>query len=268
MFALRHILRHPVVHTHRQSHADCHDQNQGTHARATARGALEGTRRFRQSRNPFGFEHRNHKNIQRIQPHQQQAGFERCLIHIADRYIQLTGQYDQHQRRRNDLRQRARGCNHTRGHAIVITITAHQRQRNQTHRNHTRCNHACGGRQQTADQNNRIGQTAAHRAEQLPDGVEQILGHARSLQYQPHKGKKRHGQQRIVHDRALEHPPGQRLQTVGIINTERNADHREGKTGRRQRKRNRETRQQKKHQADEHQRGDILNQKFHVCTLL
>jgi hypothetical protein len=46
-----------------------------------------------------------------------------------------------------------------------------------------------------------IGQAATHRAEQLADGVEQVFGHAGSLEDQPHEGEEGDGEQRVVgHD--------------------------------------------------------------------
>jgi hypothetical protein len=59
-----------------------------------------------------------------------------------------------------------------------------------------------------------IGQAAADRAEQLADGVEQILGHARAFEDQPHEGEEGNRQQCVVlHD--AENAQRQRLQQRG-----------------------------------------------------
>ena len=42
-----------------------------------------------------------------------------------------------------------------------------------------------------ADEDHRVGQAAADRAEQLADGVEQVFGHARALEDQAHEGEER-----------------------------------------------------------------------------
>ena len=57
-------------------------------------------------------------------------------------------------------------------------------------------------------------QAAAHRAEQLPDRVEQVLGHAGAFKHQAHEGEERDGEQRVVAHHAV-HAVGQRLQEVG-----------------------------------------------------
>ena len=50
-------------------------------------------------------------------------------------------------------------------------------------------------RKDRTDENHRIGKSAAHRAEQLADGVEQILREPASLQDRPHQGEERDGEQ-------------------------------------------------------------------------
>ncbi len=52
-------------------------------------------------------------HIAEVHGGQRKAGNKRALVHLTHTAPQLVGQDDQHQRRRNDLRQRARGGNHT-----------------------------------------------------------------------------------------------------------------------------------------------------------
>src|SRR5205085_222257 len=49
----------------------------------------------------------------------------------------------------------------------------------------------------------RVGKSASHWTENLADRVEQILGHAAALQDEPHEGKERDAEQRVVRH----HPP-------------------------------------------------------------
>ena len=82
--------------------------------------------------------------------------------------------------------------------APVIAVAQHDRQRDQPHRDHRGRDHAGRRGQQRADEHHGIGEAAAHRAEQLADRVEQVLGHAAALEDQPHEGEERHRQQRVV----------------------------------------------------------------------
>src|SRR5690606_24003695 len=104
----------------------------------------------------------------------------------------------QHQRRRNNLRQRARSRNHARSQSTVVTITQHNRQRDETHRDDRSRHHAGRGGQHRTHDHNRNGQTTSHGAKQLPDGFKQVFGHARSFENQAHKGKEGNGQQGVV----------------------------------------------------------------------
>ena len=61
-----------------------------------------------------------------------------------------------------------------------------------------RRDHAGRRREQRADEDHRVGEAAADRAEQLADRVEQVLGHAAALEDQPHEREERHREQRVV----------------------------------------------------------------------
>ena len=144
---------------------------------------------------------RDDEHPSRVERCEAQSGDEGALIHVADRAAELVGHHDQHQARRDDLRQRARGRDHPGGDAPVIAVAQHDRQRDQAHRDH-RCRHHAGGRgQQRAHEDDGIGEAAADRPEHLADGIEQILGHAAAFQDQAHEGEERDRQQRVVrHD--------------------------------------------------------------------
>jgi hypothetical protein len=85
--------------------------------------------------------------------------------------------------------------------SAVIAVAQHDGQRDQAHRDHRGGHHAGGGGQHGAHQNHGQSQAAADGAEQLADGVEQVLGHAAALKNQAHQREERNGQQRVVlHD--------------------------------------------------------------------
>jgi hypothetical protein len=123
----------------------------------------------------------------------------------------LVGEDDQHQRRWDDLSERARRRDHARGEAAVVAITQHDRQRDQSHRDHRRGDDASRCREHRADQDHRKGQAAPDRPEQLADRIEQVLGHSRAFEDQAHEREERDREQRVVlHD--PEDAQGQRLQ--------------------------------------------------------
>ena len=97
-----------------------------------------------------------------------EAGQNRALVHVAHRAAELVGEHDQHQARRNDLRERARSGDHAAREAPVIAVAQHDRQRDQAHRDDRRCDDAGGRGEQRADQHHRIGEPAAHRPNSWP----------------------------------------------------------------------------------------------------
>ena len=113
----------------------------------------------------------------------------------------MVGQDDEHQGRGDDLRQGARGGDDARSQATVIAIAQHDGQGNEAHGDHRGRHHAGGSRQQGTHKNHGKCQTATYGAKQLTNRVEQVFGHAASLENQPHQGKEGNGQQGVVlHD--------------------------------------------------------------------
>ena len=175
----------------------------------------------------------------------------------------MVGHHDEHQRRRNDLCQRAGRRDDPGSHPAIVAVAQHDRQRDQPHGYHRGCDHAGRRGQQRPDEDHGISQAAAHRSEQLPDGVEQILRHAGSFEDQAHEGEKRNGQQGVIVHHPVK-PLGQRLQEVRLkLVGDLDADEREDQPVRGERERDRVTEQQEDHQRHEHQRRHILGQKFH-----
>ena len=203
---------------------------------------------------------RDKKCVYGIEAREHQPGNEGALVHVADRFAELVGHHDQHQRGRNDLRQRAGSRDDAGGHAAVVAVAQHDRQRDQAHRDHGRRDHAGGGGKQCADEYDGIGKAAADGAEQLPDGVEQILRHAGSFQHQPHEGEERDRQQRVVVHHAVD-AFGKRLQEVRPEFAELDADEGVDQSDRAERECRRITQQQHDDQRREHDRRHVGNKK-------
>ena len=82
--------------------------------------------------------------------------------------------------------------------------------------------HAGGRREQGADEDHRLRETAADRPEHLADGVEQFLGHAAALEHQAHQREEGNRQQGVVLDDAED--ARQRLEDAGRQQTDLDAD--------------------------------------------
>gem|GEM_PF-4915000 len=219
-------------------------------------GLDEGARLGRNGGRRFRLEQGNRDDIQNVQPRQGKARQKGALVHVADGTAQLVGQHDQHQRRRDDLRQRAGRRNHPGGQTTIIAIAQHDGQRNQSHRDHRGRHHARGGRQHRPHQDDRDRQAAAQWPEQLPDCFQQVLGHAGTFQNQTHEGEKGHRQQGFIAHHA-EHALRQGLEQGRGQQPQINADQTEQNAVGRQGKRHRKTQQQQDHQHAEHDRRHI-----------
>ena len=212
-----------VSHHEPAEHATGDEEHQQRPQAAAAVLLAEAERIRRQARSGLGKDQCDKKCIQGIKAGEHQSRNEGALIHVADRLAELVGHHDQHQRRRDDLRQRARGGDDAGRHPAVVAVAQHDRQRDQAHRDHGRRHHAGGRRQQRADEDDGVGKAAADGAEQLADGVEQILRHAGSLQHQAHEGEERDREQGVVVHHAVD-AFGQRLQEVRPEFAKLNAD--------------------------------------------
>ena len=149
------------------------------------------------------------------------------------------------------MRQSTRGCNHARRQAAVIAIAQHDGQGNEAHGDHRGRHHTGGRRQQSTDKNHGKCQTATNGAKQLPDGVEQVFGHAASLKNQPHQGKEGNGQQGVVlHD--AEDAQRQGLQQGFGKHAEFNPDETKEQTTSAQTEGNGKAQQQEKDQPQKH----------------
>src|SRR5690606_32254579 len=119
---------------------------------AAAVGFDERARLFGNGGSRLGAQPRQHDHVEDIQAGKRESRHDGAAIHVADGPPQLVGQDDQHQGRRNDLRQGARCGDHARGQPAVVAVAQHDGQGNQSHRNHGGRYHARGRGQHGADQ--------------------------------------------------------------------------------------------------------------------
>ncbi len=102
-----------------------------------------------------------------------------------------------HDRRRDDLSQRARRRDHARRQFRRIAVAQHRRQRQQAHRDHRRADDACRGGQERAHHHDRNRQAAGQRAEDPRHRGQQVVGDVRPLQHDAHQHEHQHRQQRL-----------------------------------------------------------------------
>ena len=230
------------------------------HQSAAAVLLAEADRFRRQAGRRLGEDQRDQEGIAGVEAGEHEARNEGAFVHVADRLAELVGHHDQHQRGRNDLRQRAGGRDDAGRHAAVVAVAQHDRQRDQAHRDHGGGDHAGGRGKQRADEDHGVGEAAADGAEQLPDGVEQILGHAGAFEHQSHEGEERNRQQRVVVHHAVD-ALGKRLQEVRAELAELDADEGEDQSDGAERECGRVAEQQHDDQRREHDRRHVRDKK-------
>ncbi len=174
-------------------------------------------------------------------------------IHVADRAAELVSEHHQHERRRYQLRDGAGGGNHAGRQAHVVAITHHDGQGDHPHRDDRRGDGAGNRPENRADDNYRVGETAAHRAEQLAHAVEHVLGEPAAFEDRAHEGEERDGEQQIVRNDA-EYALGQRLQQLDMEKAEFDPPEAEKEADGGQRECDRVTDQHEYDEAPEHQR--------------
>ena len=171
-----------------------HFQTSGQPRSVRASGGSAGTscgRMMRQDEHPAG-----------EQQHLDDAGAGGADVHVAGRPAELVGEHDQHQRGRDELGDGARRGDDAGGVAHVVAVARHHRQRDQPHGDDRGGDRAGDGAEDRADEDHRIGQAAAHAAEQLAEAFEQILGQAAAFEDHAHEGEERDRQQQLVGEHA------------------------------------------------------------------
>ncbi len=218
---------------------------------------------FGESRHPRGFEQGKHNDYEHEQAYEHQAGKHCPDVDVADGNPQLIGKDDQYQGGGNDLGQGPRRRYDSGGDAVVVAVAEHDGERNQPHRNNRRRHDPGSGGQQGADEDGRKRETAPQGAEQLADGLQQVLGHAAPFEDQAHKGEEGNCQHGFILDNSHD-PERQRLEEGILKEAEFHADESEGETGGREAEGDGEAGKQKEKETGEHKGYEVVSNEFHV----
>jgi hypothetical protein len=256
----------------RQAHHDRAEHQEDQHRRRNdAPGAFDQQRLAEQ-----GARHRRHG----FRPHDGEVegvgGEQRDLqqrrspgaeIHVADRAAELVGQDDQHQRRRHQLGDGARGRQHAGGVAHVVFVAQHHRQGDHRHGDDLGRHGAGDGAQDEADDDGRIAEPAPDRAEQLAHRFEHVLGQSALLQDGAHEGEERDGEQQFVGQDGAEHAArdGLHERHREVAHLDRHEAEEEADRG--QRERHRIADDHEDHEAAEHEGRHPLERDDHCCGL-
>ena len=121
-----------------QRHADKDQREAGQPFLARFKGRIFGDRARleRQGGGHLRLHDGDEEDIARVKGRQGEPRNEGTLVHVAHRAAELVGHDDEHERGRNDLRQRARCRNDAGRETPVIAVAQHDRQRDQAHRDH------------------------------------------------------------------------------------------------------------------------------------
>lgn len=235
-----------------------HEEDQhdgGHHARQHAKYqcTVEFAPRFwRQSRQILRPHDRHEQDEEHEDGDLQDRRADCAEIHVADGFAELVGKNDQHERRRNDLRDGA-GCgDDAGGEARIVTVFQHDRQRDDAHGDDGGGNRAGDRAKDCADDDDGIGEAARNGAEQLACAFKQIFGKPASLQDRAHEGEERNGEQQVVRDDAED------AQRQGLKEGRRkmlgeDADDAENQTDGGKRESNRKSVEHEDDHAEEHQ---------------
>ena len=202
----------------------------------------------------LGLRHRRHRvrahhavdhDVDAVQRGQHQPGHHRRREQRAHRQLHDVRQQDQHQARRDDLAQRARGADRAAGDRRVVAAPQQRGQRQQPERDHGGADDAGGGAHQHAHADDAQRHAAAQAAGQVADHVEQVFGQARLLQHHAHEHEQRDRQPLVVGHHAVDARRQQVEQRLA------EADEAEHEAARRQRDAHRHAGHQQREEADQ-----------------
>ena len=175
-------------------------------------------------------------------------------IHVADRFAELVGEHDQHQRGRHQLGDGARGRQHAGDITHIVAVADHHRHRDQRHGDDLGRHRAGDRAEDEAHDDDGIAEAAADRTEQLAHRIQHVFGQAAAFEDRAHEREEGDRQQQFVRQHAAEDAAGDRLQEVHVEEAEIDREEAEREPQCRKRKRHRETDQHRQNQAAEHQR--------------
>ena len=163
----------------------------------------------RRRRHPFRLHQRQRERIEGEQPDLDDRRAPGAQIHVADRFAELVGEHDQHERGRDQLGDRSGRGQDARRVPHIVAVADHHRHRNERHRDDLSGNGAGDRAEDEADDDDGIPEPALDRAEQLPHRIEHFFGKPASLQDRAHEGEERYRQQQLVREDVAEYPaPG------------------------------------------------------------
>ena len=136
------------------------------------------------------------------QSHLDQARPDGARVHVADRAPEHIGEHDENQGRRDQLSDSARRRDDAHRVPRRIAVPEHWRHRDHAHGDHRSRYRAGDGAENGAYEDHGIGHAATHRAEQLSNRIEQVLGQTAALEDRAHEREERDRQQQVVRDDA------------------------------------------------------------------
>ena len=167
------------------------------HAAFPERGQFVGRHGRRLGRFDHGHDGKPHE----VHAHENRARYDRADEHVADRHVEDAPEQDEHHAGGNDLPERSRRGDRTRGHLGTVAPPEHGGQAEQAHGHDCRPHDAGGSAQQGPHDHHRHGESAPQPAEEQGHGLQHVLGQARFLQHDAHVDEQGHGEQDVVrHD--------------------------------------------------------------------
>ena len=116
-----------------------------------------------------------------------------------------------------------------------------------------------------ADQDDGVGQAAAHAAEQLAEALQQIFGKSAAFEDDAHEGEEGNGQQQFVGEHR-EQLVGEIAEEIGAYQPELDGDEAEEQPDRRERECRGIADHHEDDQPHEHQRGHVVDQQIDHCS--
>ena len=223
----------------------------------------------RQAGGRLGEDQRDKKRVNCVETCEHQPRQESSFVHVADRLAELVGHHDQHQRGRHQLGDGA-GCGEHAGNvANIVAVAEHHRHRDQRHGDDLRRHRAGDRAEDEADDDDRITEAAADRAEQLAHRIQHVFGETAALEHRAHEREEGDREQQFVGKHAAEDAAGNGLQEVHVEEAEIDRQESKRQAEGCKREGHREADQHGQDKTAEHQRRHHL-QRDHVrrnhCT--
>src|SRR6185312_15822907 len=187
---------------------DDEDQGEGRHhpedELANQRPAADGASLRGQGGKLPGPDNREHQDPGGEQQDLHDRGTGGADIHGAGGLTELRGENNEHQRRRDQLRDGAGSGDDAGGVPDIVAVAHHDGQRDQAHRDDRSGNRAGDGTHDGTDEDHGVAQAAAHPPEELAEAFEQVFRQTALFEDDAHQREERHSQQKVVREHAIE----------------------------------------------------------------